>query len=60
MTEVKRYDGSWMDSCVNGSFVEFEEWDILRETLIQADLKIRSFPGADQSDVEFIRKVLER
>ncbi|UIY28758.1 hypothetical protein LZK73_18705 [Neorhizobium galegae] len=30
----------------------------LREALIQADLKIRSFPGADQSDVEFIREAL--
>ena len=28
------------------------------EILIQADLKIRSFPGADQSDVEFIRTAL--
>ena len=32
----------------------------LREALIQADLKIRSFPGADQSDVEFIREALGR
>lgn len=31
----------------------------LREALVQADLKIRSYPGADQSDVEFIRIVLE-
>ncbi|NTG61796.1 hypothetical protein G6L45_16060 [Agrobacterium rhizogenes] len=30
----------------------------LREVLIQADLKIRSFHGADQSDVEFIREAL--
>ena len=30
----------------------------LREALVQADLKIRSFPGADQSDVEFIRAAL--
>lgn len=30
----------------------------LREALIQADLKIRSFPGADQSDVQFIRDAL--
>lgn len=29
-----------------------------REALIMADLKIRSFPGADQSDVEFIRTIL--
>lgn len=33
--------------------------DDLREALIQADLKIRSFPGADQSDVAFIREVLD-
>jgi len=32
--------------------------DDLREALIQADLKIRSFPGTDQSDVEFIRAAL--
>ncbi|WP_454280225.1 hypothetical protein [Sphingomonas sp. Marseille-Q8236] len=30
-----------------------------RQALILADLKIRSFPGADQSDVEFIRAVLD-
>lgn len=30
----------------------------LREALIQADLKIRSLPGTDQSDVEFIRAAL--
>ena len=30
----------------------------LREALIQADLKIRSLPGTDQSDVEFIRVAL--
>ncbi len=29
-----------------------------REALIHADLKIRSYPGADQSDVEFIRATL--
>ncbi|WP_303718055.1 hypothetical protein [Brevundimonas naejangsanensis] len=29
-----------------------------REALIQADLKIRSLPGTDQSDVEFIRAAL--
>lgn len=28
------------------------------EALVQADLKIRSYPGADQSDVQFIRVVL--
>jgi hypothetical protein len=32
----------------------------LREALIQADLTIRSFPGADQSDVEFIRAALAK
>jgi hypothetical protein len=31
----------------------------VREALITADLKIRSFPGADQSDVEFIRAALK-
>jgi hypothetical protein len=31
----------------------------LREALITADLKIRSFRGADESDVEFIRAVLK-
>jgi hypothetical protein len=31
----------------------------LREALITADLKIRSFPGADESDVEFIRAALK-
>lgn len=31
-----------------------------RETLIQADLTIRSFPGADQSHVEFIRTFLSK
>lgn len=36
-----------------------KEAEELREALIQADLKIRSFPGADQSDVEFIRAVLK-
>lgn len=30
----------------------------LREALIQADLTIRSMPGTDQSDVEFIRTAL--
>jgi hypothetical protein len=30
----------------------------LREALIQADLTIRSLPGTDQSDVEFIREAL--
>lgn len=30
----------------------------MRAALIQADLKIRSFPGTDQSDVEFIRAAL--
>ena len=30
----------------------------LREALIQADLTIRSLPGADQADVEFIRIAL--
>jgi hypothetical protein len=30
----------------------------LREALVQADLKIRSLPGMDQSDVEFIREAL--
>lgn len=29
------------------------------EALVQADLKIRSLPGTDQSDVEFIRAVLK-
>lgn len=29
-----------------------------RDALIQADLKIRSFPGTDQGDVAFIREVL--
>lgn len=29
-----------------------------REALIQADLKIRSLPGTDQSDVAFIREVI--
>lgn len=33
--------------------------DDLREALIQADLKIRSMPGTDQSDVEFIRVALK-
>lgn len=32
----------------------------LIERLIQADLKIRSFPRADQSDVEFIREALAK
>ena len=32
--------------------------DELREALIQADLTIRSMPGTDQSDVEFIRQAL--
>ena len=36
-----------------------DEVERLRDRLIQADLKIRSFPGADQSDVEFIRTALE-
>jgi len=35
-----------------------DEIERLREALIHADLKIRSYPGADQSDVEFIRNVL--
>lgn len=35
------------------------EAERLREALIWADLKIRSYPGADQSDVEFIRAVLD-
>ncbi len=35
-----------------------EEIERLRETLIQADLKIRSLPGTDQSCVEFIRLAL--
>lgn len=35
-----------------------DERDYLRERLAQADLKIRSFPGTDQSDVEFIREAL--
>lgn len=30
----------------------------LREALIQADLTIRSMPGTDQSDFEFIRAAL--
>ncbi|MBO9099486.1 MULTISPECIES: hypothetical protein [unclassified Rhizobium] len=30
----------------------------LRDALVQADLKIRSMPGMDQSDVEFIREAL--
>ena len=37
---------------------EAERVEELREALIHADLKIRSFPGADQSDVDFIRTVL--
>ena len=37
---------------------ERERADDYREALIQADLKIRSFPGADQSDVVFIRDAL--
>ncbi|API60568.1 hypothetical protein BSL82_15795 [Tardibacter chloracetimidivorans] len=32
--------------------------EVAKEALIHADLKIRSFPKADQSDVEFIRKAL--
>ena len=32
--------------------------DELREALVQADLTIRSMPGTDQSDVEFIRQAL--
>ena len=36
------------------------ERDRLREALVQADLKIRSFPRADQSDVEFIRAALNQ
>jgi len=32
--------------------------EALREALIQADLKIRSLPATDQSDVEFIREAL--
>lgn len=35
-----------------------DEIERLREALIHADLKIRSYPGADQSDVEFIRNTL--
>lgn len=31
---------------------------VLRDALVQADLKIRSLPGTDQSDVEFIRDAL--
>jgi hypothetical protein len=31
----------------------------MREALVQADLTIRSFPGADQSHVEFIRQALQ-
>jgi hypothetical protein len=38
--------------------VSREEFDRYYEALVQADLKIRSFPGADQSDVEFIRQAL--
>lgn len=34
--------------------------ETLREALIQADLKIRSLPGTDQSDVEFIRVALSQ
>lgn len=30
------------------------------EALVQADLKIRSLPNADQSDVEFIRVALAK
>ena len=32
--------------------------DEFREALVQADLTIRSMPGTDQSDVEFIRQAL--
>lgn len=38
----------------NGGAVE-----ALRDALIQADLKIRSIQGADQSDVQFIRDALD-
>lgn len=35
-----------------------DEIEKLREALIWADMKIRSYPGADQSDVEPIRAAL--
>jgi len=34
------------------------EIERLRDLLVQADLTIRSFPGADQGHVEFIRAAL--
>jgi hypothetical protein len=34
------------------------EIERLRDLLVQADLTIRSFPGADQGHVEFIRATL--
>lgn len=36
------------------------EVERLRDALVQADLTIRSFPGADQSHVAFIREALSQ
>jgi hypothetical protein len=58
--ECQLTDGRWVctpdcwDRAVDGSDLTYR----LREALIQADLTIRSIPGKDQSDVEFIRVAL--
>lgn len=34
--------------------------EIVTEALVQSDLKIRSLPNTDQSDVEFIHQALDK
>ena len=53
-------DAALIVAAVNALPELLAERDRLREALVQADLKIRSFPRADQSDVEFIRAALNQ
>jgi len=57
---VKRIDNSIekLIQIENAIRVAEENAENMRETLIWADLKIRSLPGTDQSDVEPIRRIL--
>ena len=60
MTAVARASGfRSLTRAIAEAFVARDEIARLRDALVQADLTIRSFPGTDQSDVEFIRRVLD-
>ena len=58
MSVIRREDVQFYRAVVTTLRAAEENAENMRETLIWADLKIRSLPGTDQSDVEPIRQIL--